>query len=909
MPLTPGTRLGPYVIEALLGAGGMGEVYRARDTKLGREVALKVLPETVEKDPERIARFEREAKSLAALNHPHIATLFGMERDASRHVLVMELVEGETLAEQIARGALPVAEALAIARQIAEALEAAHERGIVHRDLKPANVKVTPDGVVKVLDFGLAKALDSGPGSASNPSQSPTLSVMATEAGLILGTASYMSPEQAKGLPTDHRSDVFSFGGVLYELLTGRQPFPGDSVADVLAWVLAREPDWEALPALLDPRLTRLMRRCLAKSRRQRWQAIGDVRAEIEIIIAEPYAAPPSAVATLVPPRPLWKRGLPIAATAVVAGALAGLVGWNLKPPAAAPAVVRFLITMGSEPTLFTNFNRQILAVSRDGSQIAYAGEKLYLRDISEAAPQPIPGTEGFTSATHPAFSPDGRSVVFWAQTDRTLKRVTLGSTGIVTVCPLSEGGFGLTWAGDFIYFADAGKGILRVSANGGQAETIATIKGREELYGPQMLPDNDTLLFTLGARGMASWDQAQVVAQSMRTGARKILVERATGARYVSSGHLIFGRGGVIFAVPLDLKRLSIVGEPVAVVEGVRRAAPGTTGAVHFAVSDTGTLAYLPGPVTASGAAMQIAFFDRTGAAEALSVPLGPYNHPRVSPDGTRVAIGTDDGKEAQVWIYGFSKSSAARRLTFGGSNAFPVWSADGARVVFQSNREGDPGLWWQRADGTDKATRLTRAEAGASHVPQSWSPDGRHLLFDEVRGDRVSAWDYSVADGKAVPFSSLQSDVPSGATFSPDGRWVAYSIRLANPAQAVVYVEPYPPTGARYQISKESEDGHHAVWSPDGRELFYTPGPGNRFISVPITTTPAFSFGDAVLLPRIFMNAPPTAERTYDVARDGKRFLGLRTDVGSNGLPMSPQIQVVLNWFEELKRRVPVK
>jgi serine/threonine-protein kinase len=467
----------------------------------------------------------------------------------------------------------------------------------------------------------------------------------------------------------------------------------------------------------------------------------------------------------------------------------------------------------------------------------------------------------------------------------------------------------GLTWAGDFIYFADSGKGIMRVSANGGEPETIIAVTGREELYGPQLLPDNDTLLFTLGVRGMPSWDQARAVVQSLHTGQRKTLAERATGARYVSSGHLLFGRGGVIFAVPLDLKQLSIVGEAVAVVEGVRRAGPGTTGAMHFAVSDTGALAYLPGPVTTSGASMQMAFFDRTGAAEPLSVPLGPYNHPRVSPDGTRVAIATDDGKESQVWIYGLSKSGAARRLTFGGSNAFPEWSADGIRVVFQSTREGDPGLWWQHADGTDKARRLTRAEAGVSHVPQSWSPDGRHLLFDEVRGDHVSAWDLAVPDGKAVPFSTLESDAPSGATFSPDGRWVAYTVRPTTPAQAVIYVEPYPPTGTRYQISKDSEDGHHPVWSPDGHELLYTPGPGNRFLSVPITTKPTFSFGDAKLIPRLFMNAPPTAQRTYDVARDGTRVLGLRTDVGPDGLPMSPQVQVVLNWFEELNARVPVR
>ncbi len=487
---------------------------------------------------------------------------------------------------------------------------------------------------------------------------------------------------------------------------------------------------------------------------------------------------------------------------------------------------------------------------------------------------------------------------------------MTLGSSAIITLCPLSEGGLGLTWAGDFIYFADAGQGIKRVPANGGKVEVVVGLTGRDEVYGPQLLPDGDTLIFTLGTRGMPSWDQARVVAQSLRTGQRTTLLENATDGRYVATGHLMFGRGGVVFAVPFDATRRAVVGEPISVIEGVRRAAPGTTGAVHFAVSDTGSLVYLPGPVSTAGASLQLALFDRTGAAESLNVPLGAYYNPRVSPDGARLAVATDDSKEAVIWIYGFAKSSAARRLTFGGRNTSPVWSADGQRVTFQSTREGDASIWWQRADGTDTATRLTRPEQGASHNPQSWSPDGRHLLFDEVRLDRVAIMDLSLPDGKVTPFSSLESDAPSDATFSPDGKWVAYSVRpVTGTTQAIVYVEPYPRTGARYQISKAEEDGHHAVWSPDGRELFYTPGPGNRFLVVPITTTPSFAFGDPVLIPRLFVNAPPTAARPFDIARDGKRFLGLRADVGSNGLPVAPQIQVVLNWTEELKQRVPTR
>ena len=912
MTLSAGSRLGTYEILALLGAGGMGEVYRARDTKLAREVAIKVIPDATADDADRVARFEREAKALAALNHPHIAALYGMEQDASRHFLVMELVDGETLADRIARGPLPVGDALRLASQITEALEAAHERGIIHRDLKPANIKVTADDAVKVLDFGLAKAIDRDPAGAVNLSMSPTLSVRGTMAGVILGTAAYMSPEQAKGLPTDHRSDIFSFGCVLYELLTGRQAFPGDSVTDILASVLAREPEWQAMPSSIDPRLARLLRRCLAKSIRQRWQAIGDVRAEIDYILSEPVVAPIAVAAstvTMVRP-PLWKRVVPVVAVAAIAAALAAVaVRWSTPEPAPAP-VVRFAVSIPPEPAVFTNFNREVIAVSADGRQVAYSADRVYLRSIGESLAQAVPGTDGSGSVSHPTFSPDGRSIAFWATSDRTLKRVTLGSASVTTLCQLDEGGLGLQWIGDTIYFADMGRGIMRVSANGGKVETVVPINGREELYGPQLLPDGDTLLFTVGARAMPSWDQARLVAQSLKTGQRTTLVEGATSGRLVASGHLLFGRGGVLFAAPFDRQTLTVGGEPVAVIEGLRRSAPGTTGTVHYAVSPTGTLIYLPGPVSATAAVLQLALFDRSGAAESLSAPLGAYSQPRVSPDGSALAVVTDDGKEAAIWIYGFSQSSASRRLTFGGRNTSAIWSADSQRVAFQSTRESDAAIWWQRADGTDTAARLTRPDKDAVHLPRSFSPDGRHLLFDEVRADRVVLLDLSMADGRVTPFHTLASDVPTDASFSPDGKWVAYTSREpVAPSQSVVYIEPFPRTGARYQVSKSADDGHHPLWSPDGREIFYTPGPGNRFTGMPITTTPSLTFGQPFNLPRSFINAPPTITRTYDITRDGKRFLGLRTDVGPDGQPIAPQIQVVLNWFDELKTRVPIK
>src|SRR5688572_22992725 len=884
----------------------MGEVYRARDSKLKRDVAIKVLPTDVANDPERLARFQREAEVLASLNHPHIAHVYGIENNA----LVMELVEGEDLSQRIARGAIPVDEALPIASQIAEALEAAHDAGFIHRDLKPTNVKSRDDGTMKVLDFGLAKALSqdlktSGPQDLAN---SPTITSPAmTQRGVILGTAAYMAPEQAKGRPVDRRADIWAFGCILYEMLTGRRTFKGDDVTDTITSVMRDTPDWTALPATTPSSVRTLLRRFLEKDPRKRAPHISVARMAIEDALISTGELVPGATST-----PVAAKRTPgfIAAVAVASAAIAVTLGWATSryftPAVAPPSVVRFQIPTTPNATLQSNFNRQLLAVSPDGTQVAMTADRLYIRSLADDQARPVPGTEVFTSLTHPAFSPDGKSIAFWTASDRTLRKINLATGTISTICPLGEGGYGLVWSGDTIYFADNGKGIQRVSENGGQPELIIPIEGRDEPYGPQMLPDGETLLFAIGTRNMPSWDTASIVVQSLRTKARKVVLENATTPYYVKTGHLLFSRGGVLYAVRFDARTLAVVGQPVAVVEGVRRAAPGTTGAVQVAVSDGGTLAYIAGPVS-TGAPVQMSIFDRAGTAQVLNIPQGNYSHPRVSPDGSRVALTVDEGKETQVWIYGPDKASAARRLTFGGNNSLAEWTRDGERVAFQSSRRDRAGIWWQRADGTSPATQLTEPAAGITHVPQSFSPDDRHLLFDQQQGNAVTLWDWSIAEKKAVQLEIPATDVTTDAVFSPDGRWFAYTTRPRS-AQSIVYVEPYPPTGARYQISVPGEDGHHAVWSRDGKELLYTPGPGNRFHAKSITTVPAFSFGEAVLIPRPFVNAPPSSERTYDVMPDG-RILGIRTDVGPDGRPMSPQVRVVLNWFEELKQRVPVK
>ena len=536
--LTAGTRLGSYEITGSLGAGGMGEVYRARDTKLGRTVAIKVILDQFASDEERVGRFEREAKMLAALNHPRIASLFGMEHVDGQHFLVMELVEGETLADRLRRGPMQVEEALPIAIQIAEGLEAAHNKGVVHRDLKPANVKITPDGQVKVLDFGLAKVMENEAtsGTAVN---SPTLSMMATQAGLILGTAAYMSPEQAKGFPADHRSDVFAFGTVLFEMLTGRQPFQGDTAPDVLASVLVREPDLKSLPPHLNPRLHELLRRCLEKTPKRRWQAIGDVRAEIETIASDPHGASAIAYAGA-PSRPLWRRAIPIVATAIIASGLTGFGVWTARRSTPL-SVARFTLTL-PEGQQFTNAGRQLIAISPDGTQIVYvANRRLYLRPISALEARPIPGAEGEGGVVNPAFSPDGRFIVFWSAADQTLKTIAVTGGAAVPVCPVGRP-YGLRWDRRGIVVGQGSKGILMVSASGGKPEQLVSVKADEMAYGPELLPDGQTVLFTLSTGTAADkWDKAQVVAQSLKTGERHVIIDGGSDARYLPTGHLVY--------------------------------------------------------------------------------------------------------------------------------------------------------------------------------------------------------------------------------------------------------------------------------------------------------------------------------------------------------------------------------
>jgi serine/threonine-protein kinase len=889
MALATGTRLGPYEILALIGAGGMGEVYKARDTRLDRLVAVKVSKE------EFSERFEREARSVAALNHPNICTL----HDVGANYLVMEFVEGETLS-----GPLPLDTALNYSRQIAEAIEAAHEKGIVHRDLKPANIKVTPEGSIKVLDFGLAKALDAELPAA--PAQdSPTLSMAMTRAGMILGTAAYMSPEQAKGRPADRRADIWAFGVVLYEILVGKQIFTGDTAAETLACVLKEPISLDRLPKETPPALRNLLARCLERDVRRRLQAIGEAR----IILEGPLTAPEAPV-----PGPARESGgrthwIPWALSAVLFLALAAGAVWHfqLSPP---PAITRFPLLLG-EGQVFTTTGIGSLAISPDGSQMAYvANQRLYLRSMAELEARPISGTDLFGAIRNPVFSPDGKSLAFYALADGTIRRVAVSGGAAVTICTLPNTTLGMSWSEDGIVFMLWGKGIMRVSPNGGQPEPLVIAKSNEQMEGPQMLPGGQAVLFTLTTGDnptRAAWDKGQVVVQTLKSGARKVVLEGGADARYLPTGHLVYALNGVLFAVPFNVKRLETTGGPVGIVEGISR---GGTGVAQFAFSSNGSLIYIPGPVSGAGAGQNVlGLVDRKGEVEALKVPQATYAFPRVSKDGKRVVYQVDDVKESSIWIYELSGATAPRRLTLAGTgaNRDPIWSSDNERVAFQSDREGDLGIWWQRADGNGVAERLTKPDKGVTHIPDSWSPDGQVFSFTEEKNGTSAVWTYSLRDKKATVFAETPGSRFDRSVFSPDGHWVAY--QLDTQPSSRIYVRPFPATATVY-VAPEDVDSHHPVWSPDGKELFYVAG-ASLFGSVSITTKPSVSFGVPVRAPKSgFTTAVPSSVRTYDILPDGKHFIGVMAAGQTPSGPASaPQIQVVLNWFEDLKQRVPVR
>jgi serine/threonine-protein kinase len=888
MPLTTGSKLGSYEIVAPLGAGGMGEVYRARDARLGRDVALKVLPDLFARDPDRLARFKREAQLLAALNHPNIAAIYGLEDIEAQAALVLELVEGPTLADRIAEGPIPLDEAVRIARQIGDALEAAHEQGIVHRDLKPANIKVRPDGTVKVLDFGLAKALEPVAPVGGQPVAPTITSPALTGMGVILGTAAYMSPEQAKGRAADKRSDVWAFGCVLFEMLTGKRPFEGQEVSDTLASVLKSDPEWQALPATVPSSVRALVEGCLKKDPNDRIADISTAR----FVLGQPLSSPSVAVKET-PRRGMWGRVLLVLAGAAVgAGAIIAIPRGNPSPPA---EVTRFTLRLPANQQ-FT-LARHALAIAPNGRHLVYSADGgLYLRSLQEFDAKLIAGTEG---ALNPMFSPDGQTVAFWA--GRILKRIDI--KGGVAV-DLYRGGVvppRTTWDDKGIIFSQWGTGIVRVSPESGKPSVVVAIDGAAgRPDSPQVLPDGRTILYTLlDEDGLddSRWDSARIIVQPLAGGERKTLIEGGSDARYVPTGHIVYTLQGTLFARAFDLATLSVTGGAVPVVEGVRRATAAVTGSAQYAFSNSGSIVYLPGPTTYQEG---VFVYDGKGGAQPLKLPPGSYHYPRVSPDGARVALDSSDGKEAFVSIYQLSGMPGQGRITYGSNNRYPIWSDDGKHVVFQSDRSGAPSVFWQAID-SGIVEPLTKAEPGTSHVPEAWSRDGV-LLYSVRKGTTYSLWSMSIANRQAKPFGDVISQgLPTDAAFSPDGHWVTYQMAKTDASDATTYVQPFPATGAQHEIGR----GGRPFWSPDRKELFFIPAPGQLRV-VQYTTQPRFSFTPPVAVPRQFGISGPTTPRTFDFLPNG-RMIGVGATVeGPGGVSSLSELRVVLNWFEELKARV---
>jgi Tol biopolymer transport system component len=883
MALAAGARLGPYEILSALGAGGMGEVYRARDTKLGRDIALKILPESFTHDPERLARFRREAQVLAALNHPHIGAIYGQDEANGEQFLVLELVDGATLADQLKRGALPLDEALAIAKQIADALEAAHEKGIIHRDLKPANIALTKDGNVKVLDFGLAKPREAA-SVAVDLANSPTLAspAMMTGVGVILGTAAYMSPEQAKGRAADTRSDVWAFGCVLFEMLTGRPLFAGETISDTLAAVLKEEPDLTRAPA----RVRRLLHACLQKDPKQRLQAIGDVRLLLEDA--------PEAMAEAKSRVP-WA----IAAAFAIMTALALWAPWRRPVPNIAQTARRLDLDLGAALAP-TNVGADAI-LSPDGTRLVFVAQgsngksRLLTRRLDQSQSQSVElrGSEG---AFAPFFSPDGQWVAFFAGGKLKKTPVDSGEPVILCEAPAGRGG---TWGedGNIIAALETQTGLSLVPSEGGKIVSLTTLAPGEQSHRwPQVMPGGKIVLFT-SSTTPSNYDEASIIAWSLADHTGKIVLERAgMSPRYVPSGHLIYVTKGTLFAVPFDPIRLEVRGQPAALVEGISNDT--TYGFSRVDYSPSGLLLYRRGRTEGL---RTLRWMDSSGRMESLETDAAVYLFPRISPDGSKVIWLMNQGPSSDLWVYDWERGSKTR-LTDGKVVYSPVWSPDGRYVVFSSSG----GMFWTRADGAGKPQPLTASKA--LQYPTSFTPDGRRLVFYEldpagglIRTVLLDGTSGQLRASSPELFLQTPSELPFPA-FSPDGRWLAYAD--AESGSYEVYVRAFPDKGTRWPISNGG--GTMPVWSRNGRELFYRTEDSRLMVATYAVNGDTFVAGK----PRVWSEqrlANTGLTPNFDLAPDGKRFVVLMAPEGAEASRLQGHVTLVMNFFDELRRIAP--
>jgi serine/threonine protein kinase len=909
-----GTQLGAYRIESLLGVGGMGEVYRATDTSLGRSVAIKILPRAFAADPERLARFRREAQILASLNHPNIGAIYGLENlEGEGHStlgLVLELVEGPTLAEKLDGVALPVDAVIALARQIAAALEAAHEHGIIHRDLKPANIKVREDGTVKVLDFGLAKAIEAtgvdGVTRAvhAGPPDSPTITTPSMMAGgIILGTAAYMSPEQARGKPADKRSDIWAFGAVVYEMLTGTRPFAGDGVSEVLASVLAREPDWMRLPSTLSPALGTYIRRCLHKNPKQRIADVQDVRLALD------GAFDAAAPLPVVPAPVTWRRVATLAAAAMIGASVVAAVVWVFMRPfdRVPPRVSRLQITPAEATALTISGQRGIesrdLAITPDGSRVIYVGNRgtqLFVRALETLEPVSV-----FTGSPRgPFVSPDGQWIGF-SDGGNTLKKVAVTGGTAVTVTTIDAPTVrGASWLpDDTIIFATINPetGLQQVPASGGPTKVITRPdrgRGEADHVWPEALPDGRSMLFTV-LPTTGGLDGAQVAVLDLQTGARTVLVRGGSHAQYAPSGHLIYATPGTLRAVPFDLTQLRTRGSALPVIPDVMTT---PLGAVDAVVAADGTLAYVAGGAVASAGATLV-WVDRQGREMAIPAPPRFYTHPRVSPDGTRVAVFVAE-QDLDVWLWDLTRPPLTR-VTYGpGVDSYPLWTRDGHRLIFSSQRTGVMNIFWQTADGAGAAERLT--ESSYAQTVTGISSDGGSVIFTEVSPTTGEDVMRLMLDGTRSVAPLVQSGFAErNGVVSPNGRWLAYE--ADDSGRFEIFVRPFPNVNtARWQVSNDG--GTRPLWSPSGHELFYVAATG-AIMRVGVTLRSSWTPTTAqVLVKPGYVTQPNNPGRTYDISRDGQRFLMVKGATADRA-SASTSIVVVLNWLEELKRLAPAK
>jgi serine/threonine-protein kinase len=902
MSLAPGARLGPYEITAKLGEGGMGQVWRAKDFHLGREVALKVLPEGFTQDPERLQRFEREAKLLAQLNHPNIAHVYGLETSGDTRALVMELVEGPTLAERVERGALPLEESLSIARQIAEALEEAHEKGIIHRDLKPQNIKASTEGKVKVLDFGLAKAMDptgtaSGAPSASQLAASPTLTLGATVQGVILGTAAYMSPEQAKGFAVDKRADIWAFGVVLYELLTGVSPFVGDSVPDTLARVLQREIDFSALPAATPPAIRRLLRRCLERQPKRRLHDIADARIVIEDVIAgadvEPAVVPAGAT-----PRSLARLHLAwLAALVAAVLATALLVRSNAAPPAAPRTPQRFAIQLAHGQELSIGGNG-LVRFSPDGASLVFStivnGRRaLYRRDLGELEAEEIAGTEDGEAAS---FSPDGQWLVFQAR--GALMKVPLAGGRAIRIGE-ARGAGGAAWLADgsIVVAPIYSDGLFRTTAEGGELRRLTTPDRDDGVLGhwwPEELPGARWILFTAFRTPV---DTSRIGAVELSTGEIRWLVDGGFSPLYSPTGHLLYAREQRLFAVPFDAATATVRGAAVTVLDDVL--VEQTGGYAVYALSSRGMLAYVRGSI--GHTLNQLVWLDRDGRAEPAASERQRYLTVSLSPDGGRAAL-TVHGESRDLWVHSFDRGTLSR-LTSGLDTEFdPVWTRDGRELLYVVD---SPPFELHRIEvgSPDSGRALWPERPERDATTPAVSPDGRTVVYtlsEERTGNNLYA---RPLDGSAPPRTvragPAQEIYP---TFSPDGRWLAY--QSDETGRPEIYVEAFPGPGERFQVS--ADGGREPRWAGNG-EIFYRREDELRAVSTRLLGG-RFEFEAPHRLfrfPILQFSTGGVEARLYDVAADGRRILAISTPD-----ELRPrQIDVVTDWTSELARRVPAR